>query len=284
VKRNYRLLLALFLISAFSLWALGTSVCLVDGMRESTFQKAELKDLRYDEVYDTGFIRGGSEVSLKIILTNVSKEVKDSTLQFQSDLEGAIGSVSGEGLEEKALQTGGSYKLVHGNVVDEVVISWSGEAPKVGIRSTFTLLNITQETTEGVYLVFEPLAREVSSEVIEDAIDAFNNANASLIQASKVVEAAEEQGLDVSDALISLELATEHLDNSQQLYFEGRAENATAEAGQAIRAAQEAEAKAAGAVGGRTYRNYAIIGAIIVVLLVVVLVFLQQRRRKRGVY
>jgi cobalamin biosynthesis Mg chelatase CobN len=173
--------------------------------------------------------------------------------------------------------------VVDHSKVKEVRVELIGDAPKVATRSDdVLLLNITQKVVDE-YQVVE-IRRTVSSEAIEDAIVAIADARAELERADTAVEAAKAQDLKVSEALTALELANEHLNNSQQLYFEGRPENATAEAGQAKKAAQDAEAKAAAAVGGRTYRNV-IIGVIIVVLLVVVVVlFLQQRRRKRGVY
>jgi hypothetical protein len=287
MKINYRHLLALFLISAFCLMPLCmVGICAVDestSLPESPFQKAEVTDIRYDEVYETGLVEGGSEVSIKVVFTNVSKELDESTLTFYSELEGAIGSISGEGLEEKALQSGRSYTLKHKNVVDEVVISWSGKAPEVGIRDSYAFLSIAQETTEGSYSVIT-IEREVSSKAIEDAIVKIDNANQEIAKANVAIADAEDRDLDVEAAQTSLELANQHLNNANQFYGEGQPEEAIEEAGAAVTSAQDAAAKAGSAVGSRTYRNYGIIAVVIVVVVVVVVVFLQQMKRKRGVY
>ena len=275
---NYRLLIALLLVGLVGLWPLGIGLC---GAQEGgRFVTVESIHVDYDRVYNTEYVASGSKITIEVVLTNFSTGIagSKSELRFNSDL-GISPSIIVDGTPKE-------FKIpfvVDHSKVQEVKVTLIGDAPDVTMRrDDVLLLNITQKVAEE-YTVVE-IRRTVSTEAIEAAIVAINNANTSITQANEAIEAAEEQGLDVSDALISLELATEHLDNSQQLYFEGRAENATAEAELAKTAAQEAEAKAEAAVGGRTYRNYAIIGAIIVVLLVVVLVFLQQRRRKRGVY
>jgi len=286
LKINTCHILTLLVISAFCLMPLSISVCVAEestSLSTTPFANVEIKDLRYDEVYGTGMVEGGSEVSIKVVLTNISKELDESTFSFQSKLVGAIGSISGEGLEEKALQSGSSYTLNHKKVVDEVVIIWSGEAPEVGKQETFTFLNVTQETTEGEYSVID-VTKEVSSRVIYDVIIAVDNANREIEKATLAIADAEEAGLNVADAKESLVLATEYLNNSQQLYYEGRSEEALVEAEKALDSAKEAEAKAGSAVGGRTLRNYAIIAVVVVIAIVAFILLLQQRQRKRGVY
>lgn len=286
LKINSRHILTLLVVGAFCLMPLSMSVCVAEestSLSTTPFANVEIKDLRYDEVYGTEMVEGGSEVSIKVVLTNISKELDESTFSFQSELVGAIGSISGEGLEEKALQSGSSYTLNHKKVVDEVVIIWSGEAPEVGKRAAFTLLNVTQETTEGEYLVVE-IKIDVTSQTIEDVIIAVDNATREIEKATLAIADAEDAGLNVADANTSLTLANEHLSNSQQLYNEGRSEEALVEAEKALDSAKEAEAKAGSAVGGRTLKNYAIIAVVVVIAIVAFVLLLQQRQRKRGVY
>lgn len=286
LKNNSRHILTLLVIGAFCLMPLSMSVCVAEestSLSITPFANVVIKDLRYDEVYGTRMVEGGSEVSIKIILTNISKELDESTFSFQSKLVGAIGSISGEGLEEKALQSGSSYTLNHKKVVDEVVIIWSGEAPEVGKQETFTFLNVTQETTEGEYSV-KDVTKEVSSKVIYDVIIAVDDANREIENATFAIADAEEEGLNVAGAKESLVLANEHLNNSQQLYNNEQPEEALVEAEKALDSAKEAEAKAGSAVEDRTLRNYAIIVVVVVIAIVAFVLLLQQRQRKRGVY
>ncbi len=286
LKNNSRHILTLLVIGTFCLMPLSMSVCVAEestSLSTTPFANVEIKDLRYDEVYGTGMVEGGSEVSIKVVLTNISKELDESTFSFQSKLVGAIGSISGEGLEEKALQSGSSYTLNHKKVVDEVVIIWSGEAQEVGKRAAFTLLNVTQETTEGEYSVVD-IKIDVTSQTIEDAIIAVNKAKEEIEKATFAIADAEEAGLNVADAKRSLELANEHLNNSQQSYNNEQPEEALVEAEKALDSAKEAEAKAGSAVGGRTLRNYATIAVVVVIAIVAFVLLLQQRQRKRGVY
>jgi hypothetical protein len=282
MKINYRHILALLLISAFCLMPLCiVGICAADestSLPESPFQKAEVTDIRYDEVYETGLVEGGSEVSIKVVLTNVSKELDESTLTFYSELEGEEGHII-----DAVLRDGSSYTLKHKEAEDEVVVVWSGKAPEVGIRNSYTFLSIAQETTEGNYSVVD-IEREVSSKAIEDAIVKINDAKEEIAKATVAIADAEDRGLDVEAAQTSLELANEHLSNANQFYGEGNPEEAIDEAETAITSAQDAAAKAGSAVGSRTQRNYGIIAVVIVVVVVVVVLFLQQMKRKRGVY
>lgn len=278
MKANYRVLIALLLVGLVGLPHLSIGLCGAQG--GGRFVTVEPPHVDYGKVPGTEYIASGSKITIEVVLTNFSTGIagSKSELRFHSDL-GVFPSIIVDGTPREFTIP----FVVDHNRVQEVKVTLIGDAPKVTTRTDeFLLLNITQEVVDE-YQVVE-IRRTVSSAAIEAAIVAINTANTSITQADAAIHAAEEGGLDVSDAVISLALATEHLSNSRQLYFEGRPENATAEAEQAKAAAQEAEAKAAAAVGARTYRNYAIIGAIVIVLLVVVLVFLQQRRRKRRVY
>jgi hypothetical protein len=282
MKMNYRHILALLLISAFCLMPLCiVGICAADestSLPESPFQKAEVMDIRYDEVYETGLVEGGSEVSIKVVFTDVSQELDESTLTFYSELESEEGHII-----DAVLRDGSSYTLKHKEAEDEVVVVWSGKAPEVGIRSSYTFLSIAQKTTEGNYSVVD-IEREVSSMAIEDAIVKIDNANKEIAKANVAIADAEDRGLNVEAAQTSLELANEHLSNANQFYGEGNPEEAIEEAETAITSAQDAAAKAGSAVGSRTYRNYGIIAVVIVVVVVIVVLFLQQMKRKRGVY
>jgi hypothetical protein len=275
---NYRVLIALLLVVLVGLPHLGIGLC---GAQEGgRFVTVESVNVEYKGVHGTEMVPSGGKITIEVVLSNFSTGIAGdkSELRFNSDL-GIFPSIIVDGTPKE-------FKIpfvVDHSKVHEVKVTLIGDAPEVTTRhDDVLLLNITQKVVDE-YQVVE-IRRTVSSEAIEGAIMAIADARAELERADTAVEAAQAQGLKVSEARISLELANEHLNNSQQLYFEGRPENATAEAEQAKTAAQEAEAKAAAAVGGRTYRNYAIIGVIIVVLLVVVVLFLQQRRRKRRVY
>ncbi|MBN1455346.1 MAG: hypothetical protein JW945_03720 [Methanomicrobia archaeon] len=280
MKLNYRLIVSLVLVSVLSVASLSMICWAAD---ETPFMTVTLKDIRFDEVGGTDLVNGGSEVSITLIMTNVSKELDRSTLTFHSELERAVGTISGEGLEEQALTNGGSYTLQHKKVAGDLKVTCSGEAPEVGKRESLTFLNLTQETTEGTYTV-SLILKDVSSQTIENAIVAFDTATKAIAEADTAITDAEERGLDVEEAKNSLALANEYLSNAQQLYYESKAEDALEEAENAVNAAQEAEAKASAAVSGRSYLNYGIIAAVIIVAIVVFMLLLQQRKRKRGVY
>ena len=280
MKLNYRLIVSLLLMCALG----ATSLCVIGGAADETpFMKVTLEDMRFDEVGGPELVNGGSEVTIKLMITNVSKEFEQSTLTFHSELEDAVGTISGAGLAEQALKDGSSYTLKHKNVAGEVEVIWSGEAPDVGMRKSFVFLEITQETSEGTYTV-SSIVKDVSSQTIEDAIVEIDSANKTIAKANVAIEDAEERGLDVEAARTSINLASEHLRNAKQFYGEGKPEEAIEEAEAAIASAQDAEAKAGAAVSGRSYLNYGIIAVVIIVAVVILVLVLQQRKRKRGVY
>ena len=280
MKLNYRLIVSLVLVTVLSATSLSMTGWAAD---ETPFMKVTLKDMRFDAVGGTELVNGGSEVSITLMLTNVSKEFDESKLMFQSELEDAVGTISGAGLEDHALTPGGSYTLDHKKVAGDLKITCSGGAPEVGKRESIVFLNITQETSEGTYTISR-IIKDVSSRTIEDAIDAFDSATKAIAEADTAIANAEERGLDVEEAKNSLALANEYLSNAQQLYYESRSEDALEEAEKAIDAAHEAEARAGAAVSGRSYLNYGIIAAVIIVVVIVFVLALQQRKRKRGVY
>jgi hypothetical protein len=272
------------LILAFCLMPICMSVCVAEestSLSISPFLKAEIRNIGYDAVYGTEMVRNGSEVSIKVVFTNISKEIDTSTLIFHSEIGGAVGSISGEGLQGKELQSGSTYTLDHKKVVKEVVVTWSVEAPEVGKRTTYTLLNITQETTEGTYLVVD-ITKDVSSEIIEDAVVAIDTAKNEVEEAKRVI--ANATGVDVSGAKTSLDLANEHLNNSNSFYNEGKPKEALEEAERASDSAKEAEDKAKAAIGGVKYRDYGLIAAVVVIAIVALLLVIQKKRRKRGIF
>ena len=279
-------ILSLMVIGALCLMPLSVSVCVAEeatSLPPTPFMHAEIKDLRYDHVDGTELVKNGSDVSIKIVLTNISKEIENSTLVFHSELVDASGHLSVDERAAEVLESGSSYMLNHKEVENKVVISWTGEAREVRKRERYTLLNVTEGTTEGVYSVIE-IKRDVSSRAIEDALNMWYEANATIAKANKAIIEAEEAGINVADAKKSLELANEYLNNSRQYYSEGRPEDALVEAEKARDSAKEAESKVKSAVGGRTFTRYAIIAIIVVIAIVAVVLLLQQRQRKRGIY
>ncbi|HDS46113.1 MAG TPA: hypothetical protein ENN68_08540 [Methanomicrobia archaeon] len=280
VKFNYRLIVSLVLVSLLC----ATSFSVIGWAADETpFMKVTPTDMRFDDVGGPELVNGGSEVSIKLVMTNVSKEFERSTLTFHSELENAVGSISGEGLVEQALKSGSSYTLEHKKLTGDVVVTWSGGAPDVGKRESFVFLDITQKTSEGTYTVSH-IIKDVSSQTIEDAIAAFDTASKAIAKANTAIADAEQRGLDVREAETRRDLANEYLSNAQRFYGEGRAEDALEEAEKAVKTAHEAEAKAGAAVSGRAYLNYGVIAAVIIVAAVVFVLLLQQRNRRRGVY
>ncbi|MGB3457975.1 MAG: class I SAM-dependent methyltransferase [Halobacteriota archaeon] len=247
-------------------------------LTESPFVKSEIKNVDYEEVSGTERVKNCTEVSIKIVLANISKEIGSSKLIFYSELVGAEGHI-----KDKVLQSGSIYMLNHEVVGEEAVVSWSGEAPNVKRRGSFTLLNITQETTEGQYPV-ESIIRDVSSEMIEDALNVWYKAKKAIEEANETITNASEKGLIVASATTKFELAREHLNNSLGHYNLGRQEAALEEAKRALIHAEAANNLTKGAETTSKIRNYGILAAVVVIIVVVLAVILMQRKRKRGIY
>ncbi len=247
-------------------------------LQKSPFVNAEVKSISYDKVYGTEMVKNGSEVSIKVVLTNISKEIDHSTLFFYSDLVGAEGHI-----REEVLKSGSSYKLDHKKAGEEVVVIWSGTAPEVRKQKPITLLNITQETTEGKYVV-EAIKEDVSSEIIYDALNAWHKADEEIKKANWTISNATEAGFDVSEAKTSLETANLYLGNAKDAYWQGRAEDSIAAAKNASHYAELAKEKAESAVASTKSMNYAIIAAIVIIAIVVFVFLIRQRRKKRGIY
>jgi len=264
---------AIFLVPLMSVSGAATKE-----LTESPFVKSEIKNVDYEEVSGTERVKNCTEVSIKIVLANISKEIGSSKLIFYSELVGAEGHIM-----DKVLQSGSIYMLNHEVVGEEAVVSWSGEAPNVKRRGSFTLLNITQETTEGQYPV-ESIIRDVSSEMIEDALNVWYKAKKAIEEANETITNASEKGLIVASATTKFELAREHLNNSLGHYNLGRQEAALEEAKRALIHAEAANNLTKGAETTSKIRNYGILAAVVVIIVVVLAVILMQRKRKRGIY
>jgi len=285
LKSNHNWILVLIVVGAFFLMPLSVSAS--DAKEETSLPKSpfvsvEIKNIGYDRVSETEMIRNCSEVSIKVVLTNVSKEIEESTLSFYSELAEAGGHISVDG-EKEALQSGGSYKVEHKKVGKEIVISWSGAAPEVGKQERFTLLNIKHETTEGKYAVVD-IEKEVSSEAIKDALNAWHKAKEEMDKANWTIINATEAGVDVSDAKTTFDLANEHLRNSLDSYNSGRPGEALEEAELAEDYAKTAEVKARAVIELTKYRTYSIL-VVVAGIVIAALIFLRVKRgRKRGIY
>ena len=264
---------ALFLVPLMSVSGAATKE-----LTESPFVKSEIKNIDYEVVSGTERVKNCTEVSIKIVLTNISKEIGSSKLIFYSELVGAEGHI-----KDKVLQSGSIYMLNHEAVGEEAVVSWSGEAPDVKRRGSFTLLNITQETAEGQYPV-ESIIRDVSSEMIEDALNVWYKAKKAIEEANQTITNASEKGLIVASATTKYELAREHLNNSLGHYNSGRQDAALEEAKRALIHAEAANNLTKGAETTSKIRNYGILAAVVVIIVVVLAVILMQRKRKRGIY
>lgn len=273
-KLLFSLILAFFLMSICM--SVGAIAKEPTTLQKSPFVTAEIKSIHYEKVYGTEMVKNGTEVSIKVVLTNISKEIDKSTLIFYSELVGAKGLIMEEGLK-----SGSPYTLEHKEVEEEVVVIWSGTAPEVRKQETFTLLNITQETTEGKYVV-EDIKEDVSSEIIYDALSAWHKAKEEIGNANRTITNATKA--DVEEAKTSLDLAKEHLNNSLDFYNTGRPEEALEEANKASEYAEDAKKLAEGAKTTRRIRGYSVLAAAVVIAIVVFVFLIRQRRRKRGVY
>jgi len=247
-------------------------------LTESPFVKSEIKNIDYEEVSGTERVKNCTEVSIKIVLTNISKEIGSSKLIFYSELVGAEGHI-----RDKVLQSGSIYTVNPKLVGEEAVVSWSGEAPDVKRRGSFTLLNITQETTEGQYPV-ESIIRDVSSEMIEDALNVWYKAKKAIEEANETITNASEKGIIVAGATTKFELARELLNKSLGHYNRGMQDAALEEAKRALVNAEAANNLTKGAETTSKIRNYGILAAVVVIIVVVLAVILMQRKRKRGIY
>jgi len=284
VKKALPKKLLSFLILGFFLMALCMSVSDAKestSLQKSPFVNVEILDPKYDHVYETEMVKNGSEVSIKVILTNFSKEIDKSTLIFYSELEEEGGHISVDGSPAEVLKSGSSYTVEHKKVEKGVVVAWSGTAPEVGKQEPCTLLNITQETTEKVYSVVD-IKEDVTSEIIEAALDAWHKAKEAVENANWTI--ANATGVDVSEARRTLKLANEYLNNSRDSYGGGRPEEALEEAKKALASAGDAKKFAEGAKATQEFGIYGILAVVMIIVVVVCVFLIMQRRRKRGIY
>ena len=276
--------LLFFLILAVFLMPLCVSVSGVDAKEQTNLRESKYVEIieplfiEHEEVQE--MVKNGSEVSITLILT-FSPEIEESTLFFWSDLQNASGHINIDG--SQGIENDGSFTVDHQEVENkEVRIGWSGTAPEVKRRESITLLNITQKIKEK-YLVVD-IKRDVTSEIIEAALDAWHKAKEAVENANWTIANATKAGIDVGAAQMSFNLAKEHLNNSMECYSAGRPEKALEEAGKASDFAKLAEEKAEGAVVSTKSMNYVIIGAAVIIVVVVCVFLIMQRRRKRGIY
>ncbi len=279
LKNNSRHILTLLVvIGAFCLMPLSMSVCVAE--ENPQFVEVSQPSVNYEAI--SGMVKNGSEVTISVALTNFSKEIEgdESELLFHSNLKELVWGISIDGTPKECKSP---FTIDHRKVT-EARITLTGQAPEVNKRTEeeIALLNITQKIKEEYPVIC--VKEYVTSEIIEDALSMWHEANETITKANEEITNAEEAGLNVAGAKESLVLAKEYLNNSQQLYNEGRSEDALEEANKAVDSAKEAEAKAGSAVGGRTLRNYAIIAVVVVIAIVAFVLLLQQRQRKRGVY
>jgi len=278
LKNSHKYILIAVVVGAFFFVPLmSVSGAATKELTESPFVKSEIKNVDYEEVSGTERVKNCTEVSIKIVLTNISKEIGTSKLIFYSELVGAEGHI-----EDTVLQSGSIYTLDHGAVGEEAVVSWSGEAPDVNRRGSFTVLNITQ-TAEGQYPV-ESIIRDVSSETAEEALKVWYKAKNVIEEVNQTLRNASEKGLNVASASTKFELAMELLNNSLGHYNMGMQDAALEEAKRALNHAEEAINLTKSAELSSGIKNYGILAVVVVVIVVVLVLILMQRKRKRGIY
>lgn len=276
-------ILAVIIVVAFFLMPIGMSIGVIakeqTNLRESKYVEIiEPPSIRYEDV--SGKVKNGSEVSVTLILT-FSPEIEESTLFFWSDLQNASGHINIDG--SQGLENDGSFTVDHQAVeTKEVRIGWSGTAPEVKRRENITLLNITQEIKEK-YLVVD-IKKDVTSEIIEAALDAWHKADEAVENANWTIANATKAGTNVEAAQTSLNLAKVHLNTSRERYNAGRPEEALEEANKALESAKVAEEKAEGAITSTKSMNYAILAVVVIISIVVFIFLIGQRRKKRGIY
>ncbi len=229
-----------------------------------------------------GKIKAGSEVSVTVVLTNFSQEIEESTLVFYSDLEDAGGHV-GDG--SRVIKDRGSFTVRHREFKDkdkELRIVWSGKAPELKTQQNTTLLSITQEIT-GEYLVVS-VRREVSSEEIEEALNALSEARAEIENANSAISNATKHGVEVSEAETNLENANFHFRDANNSYWQGRAGESVTAAREAAHFARLAKERAESGSASVKCRNYGVLVGVVVLAVAVLVFLIIKRGRKRGIY
>jgi len=168
--------------------------------------------------------------------------------------------------------------------VTEATIILTGKAPEVKSprKENVTLLRITQKIKKE-YLVVD-IKRDVTSEIIESAIIAIDEAREKLNSANLTIANATEKGIDVSEADTTFETASLYFKDAEEAYWDGWPKESVEAATNASYYAELAKQKAESAVGAKKHLNYGGL-AVVAIIAIVVIVFLNRvRRRKRGIY
>nr|QNO53257.1 hypothetical protein BKBCGLBC_00018 [Methanosarcinales archaeon ANME-1 ERB6] len=249
-------------------------------LQESTFVVVTSSQVKCDKI--DGMVKNNSEVSISVVLTNFSKEIegKKSELFFHSDLENPVWGISIDGSPKECRSP---FTIDH-RKVGEARITLTGKAPEVKSprKENVTLLKITQKIKKE-YLVVD-IKRDVTSEIIESAIIAMNEAREKLQSANWTIANATEKGIDVSEADENFGRASLHLENAQRDYWEGWSKESIEEATNASYYAELAKQKAESAVGAKKHMNYGGLAVVAIIAIVVIVLLNRQRQRKRGVY
>jgi len=271
--------LLFFLILTFFLMSICMSGSGVVAKENPEFVKVTSPPPKYETV--SGMVKNGSVVSISVVLTNFSKEIEGnkSELFFHSDLENPVWGISIDGLPKECSSP---FTIDHRKVT-EARITLTGKAPEVNTRKeNVTLLNITQKIKEE-YSVID-IKRGVTSEIIEDAITAMDEAQKKLESANWTIANATKAGVDVSEADTNFETARLYLKDANDAYWGGRAEDSIEAARNASHYAVLAKEKAESTVGSMKYRNYGILAAVVIIAIVAFVFLIRHRGRKRGIY
>ncbi|MEA2032559.1 MAG: hypothetical protein U9N41_03120 [Euryarchaeota archaeon] len=281
-KLIFSLILAFFLMSICM--SVGVIAKEQANLQESKFvevaTKIEYEDYNFFNSY--GMVKNGSGVTIEVVLTNFSAPIDESDLTFYSyflekeNIEPAI-FVNGIAKEYKS-----PFTVNHGRD-KEVKILVRGKAPEVKKMEPITFLNITQKV-KGEYYSVESIKRDVSSEIIEDAITAMHEAREKLNSANWTIANATEKGIDVTEADANFGRARLYLENAERDYWEGWPKESIEAATNASYYAELAKQKAESAVGAKKHLNYGGLAVVAIVAIVVIVFLNRQRQRKRGVY
>ena len=279
-KLLFSLILAFFLMS-ICMSVSGVVAKEQANLPESKFvEVASPPSIKCEDI--SGMVKNGSEVSISVVLTNFSKEIEGdkSKLFFHSDLGDPVWGISIDGSPKECSSP---FTIDH-KKVGEARITLTGKAPEVNKRKeNVTVLNITQETTEGKYWVVD-IKRDVTSEIIEDALNAWHKAKEEIESANWTIANATKAGIGVEESERAFKLANEHLNNSLDFYNSDRPEEALKEAELASAFAEDAKKLAEGAKTTRRIRDYSVLAAVVIIAVVVFVFLIRQRRKKRGIY
>ena len=236
----------------------------------------------YDFFNSYGRVKNGSVVTIEVVLTNFSKPIDKSDLTFYSyflekeNIEPTI-SVDGKSKEYKS-----PFTVNHGRD-KEVKILVRGKAPEVKKIENITFLNITQGV-KGEYCSVESIKRAVSSEIIEDAIIAIDEAREKLNSANWTIANATEKGTDVSEADTTFETASLYFKDAEEAYWDGWTKESIEAATNASYYAELAKQEAESAVGAKKHMSYGGLAVVAIIAIVVIVLLNRQRQRKRGIY